>query len=401
MCFPENHVDRETDYTFEGTVAHTLADRALTYEKPASFWIGETIQYVEHGRVGTITAEMADYVQVYLDYVANLSVGGVAMAEQRVNLSEVLGIPDQGGTADFVVIKGSHIDVVDLKYGKGERVYAEKNTQLGLYALGAISKYQLLGPFKSCTLHIVQPRLDVIDTFPCTDEWLAKLAADSKAAVERASEAMYKSGPNGEGIDEYLQDSPKACRWCEVKTKCPKLTKSLQDQTAAEFADMARPGFPVPLFEGETDELLVKKYQALNWITKWAKAVQAEIYRRATGNEKPLIGPDGQPMKLVEGGGGKRAWSDKNAAAAAMLQHFAPDQVYKPAEPITAPEAEKLLVKKLGGKKKAEPLWKDAFAPLCPKTKGKPTVAWGSDERPAITTTATADEFETGDSDDE
>ncbi|HBP64486.1 MAG TPA: hypothetical protein DD730_09475, partial [Desulfosporosinus sp.] len=36
------------------------------------------------------------------------------------------------------------LDVIDLKYGKGVRVSAEHNTQMMLYALGALELFDLL-----------------------------------------------------------------------------------------------------------------------------------------------------------------------------------------------------------------------------------------------------------------
>jgi hypothetical protein len=238
--------------------------------------------------------------------------------------------------------------------------------------------------------------MDNIEEWEAPGEWLEKLAIDSRDAVMRACMAIATVGPNGEGVEEYLQASEKACRWCEVKHKCPAATKRVSDEIGAEFAAMD--AAIVPQFAGESDELLIHKYKALAYIDAWAKAIRAELMRRISSG-KPPVGPDGLPMKLVEGRGGKRSWIEPTNAVAALLQHFTPDQALKPALPITAPEAEKLLNKKLGGKKKALPTWQAVFVPLVRKSSGRPTIAYGSDEREAITTVASADEFDTGEDD--
>ena len=72
-------------YADEGTAAHYLASRALVYEKPALFFLDETVQIGE--RVWTFTQEMCDGVQIYLDYVAReaAAIGGTILAEQAVS----------------------------------------------------------------------------------------------------------------------------------------------------------------------------------------------------------------------------------------------------------------------------------------------------------------------------
>ena len=53
-----------------------------------------------------------------------------AWVEQTLDLSEVLGVPDQSGTGDYIAIVGKELQVHDLKYGKGVKVSATNNWQL-------------------------------------------------------------------------------------------------------------------------------------------------------------------------------------------------------------------------------------------------------------------------------
>ena len=55
--------------------------------------------------------------------------------------------------------------MIDLKYGKGVEVSAERNPQMMIYAMGA---YELLGSLydiKHCRMIIFQPRLDNISYY--------------------------------------------------------------------------------------------------------------------------------------------------------------------------------------------------------------------------------------------
>jgi hypothetical protein len=148
-----NFSDESSVFAAEGTKAHELAEKALVAKVNASDVAGD------------YPAEMRDYVQMYLDYVRGVAVGARdVLIEQRLDISK--WVPECFGTADAVVIHGETIHVIDLKYGKGLRVDAEKNSQLMLYALGAYEENNFIyGPFTKAVLHVVQPRLDHFDAW--------------------------------------------------------------------------------------------------------------------------------------------------------------------------------------------------------------------------------------------
>ena len=81
------------------------------------------------------------------------------------------------------------------------------------------------------------------------------------------------------------------------------------------------------------------------------------------------------------------------AAEAATVGQLGPDAYSKPVL-LTAPAVEKALIKKFGGKKKIETLWRDQFAPLITRPRGQPILTVGSDPRPAFTGSGKADDFE-------
>jgi hypothetical protein len=85
--------------------------------------------------------------------------GASLFVEVRVDLSPWLG-EGSGGTADAIILRKGSTTVVDFKYGMGERVDAERNPQLMLYALGAVEYAKLLGfSVNEARVVIVQPRI--------------------------------------------------------------------------------------------------------------------------------------------------------------------------------------------------------------------------------------------------
>ena len=144
----EGYPDSASDHAREGSACHYVAEQALKQDKNADEWVGWTIE--EFGV--TITPELADYTQVFIDFVRTL--GGTLLVEQRVNFSHV--VPDGFGTADAIVMVANKLFVIDLKMGRNP-VVAENNSQLMLYALGILNDYDGLFEPDEINLVIVQP----------------------------------------------------------------------------------------------------------------------------------------------------------------------------------------------------------------------------------------------------
>ena len=60
-------------------------------------------------------------------------------------------------------MEGRTLHIVDLKYGKGVKVYAQDNSQAQLYAVGVVNDFGYAFDFDQVQITIVQPRLDHID----------------------------------------------------------------------------------------------------------------------------------------------------------------------------------------------------------------------------------------------
>ena len=382
MAFAENQVEGGTSkFADDGTASHHWAALCLQQERDAEFFLGAQLEYSTG--IYEMDETRASFVQQYLDDVRRRAIGGSLYVEYGVKIPE-LG-ETQGGTADTCIYLPAerHLIVEDLKYGTGEKVYAEKNPQLMLYLLGMLGDMRLLGnDVQKVTGVICQPRLGHIDEYTCTLEELEDFGRKAALAVEHAGKAMVL--PEAE-LPPYLSPGEKQCRWCRAKTRCPALARYVADQVKCDFDTINAD--PAPVAPRDTKQL-ASAYGAVPLISDWCRAVTAEV-AKLTAEGTKVIGPDGLPYKFVEGKQGSRAWSDPVAAEAALLGQLPPDKAYVPQTIITAPAAAKLL-----DKKATKQLWADIFQPLIKKAPGKAVLAFGSDPRPPAAGSATADDFE-------
>jgi hypothetical protein len=298
------------------------------------------------------------------------------LVEQRVDFSEFVGVPDSRGTADAIVLAGPVLQVHDLKFGRGVRVDAERNEQLMLYALGALSGLDLLGEIERVVMVIHQPRLDHVSEWECSADEL-RVWASTKARKAAAEALACVESPAD--VARNLNPGEKQCRWCRAKATCPALAAKVQQDVGAEFAAINDAGLvAVPISKPSAD--LSAAMAAVPLIEMWCKAVMAE------GERRMLAGVPVAGFKLVEGRRGSRKWFDAADAEAALkamrLKH---DEMYDYSV-ISPTTAEKLAkAGSLGARQ-----WSKLQA-LITQAEGRPSVAPASDKRPAIVVDATAD----------
>lgn len=156
-------------------------------------------------------------IELYVDRVKQASErkGAMLWVEKRVYLTQ-----EVHGTPDAVVSHKKALDVFDLKYGYN-KVEAKDNTQLLIYAAGAIKTYDLK-PTK-VNMHIVQPRAGGIRSaqLPIKVFW---------ARVNTILDAADKLLAN--------PDSPRHagdhCQYCPAAPICPE--RKAEAKAAAEIA---------------------------------------------------------------------------------------------------------------------------------------------------------------------
>lgn len=325
-------------YADEGTAAHELAEICLTMGERASEWVDK--QLIENNAF-TVTQEMADYVQVYVDYVKSKK--GMVLVEQFVDFSRVA--PGGFGTCDSLVMANDTLHVIDLKYGKGVRVDAYNNTQALLYAIGAIDGHSWRA-FKTIVITIVQPRLDHISewTFAISDldSWAERL-------TQAAEKALLPNAPRTPG--------EKQCQWCRAKATCPALKVYAEDAMLSQFDDLSPPN-PDTL----SDQQLRKALDSKKLILSWLDAVEGLVCERLESG-LPFAG-----FKMVEGRS-NRVWIDE-ARAASTLGNLLGDAAFE-RKLLTVAKAEKVVGK-------AD---KDVLDTLWNKPPGAPTLVPDTDSR--------------------
>ena len=340
----EGIVEKSSKFSHEGTSAHELSELCLKNNREAISYLHTTLP--ESGWV--VDEEMCVYVQEYVDYVN--SHPGTRMVEQRVDFSE--WVPAGFGTSDAIIIDGSLMKVIDLKYGKGIRVDADDNPQGKLYALGAISDFGFLYNIETIEIHIVQPRLDHISVWSTDVTTLLKWA---EWVRDRASLCEMPDAPRVAG--------EKQCTFCRAKATCRELMDLTESALLADFSDATvAPKSPDKLSTRDLRFALENKKLIISWL----EAIEDLAFERLQE------GLDFPGYKLVVGRS-TRAWSDEQTAERILTEELG-DKAFAPKKLITAPAAEKAL-----GKKKAALL-----NGLINKTQGKPTLAHQNDPRAEI-----------------
>ena len=214
-------------HALEGTFAHEVADICLT-DKIAPFsMVGSVISISENEKSykHTIKKEMADYVQQYIDYIKLYQTAESTLyTENKVDFSNI--VPDGFGTLDSAVYRpeDNTLHIFDLKYGKGVKVTAEKNTQGMLYALGMINDMDWIYDFNDIVIHIVQPRIPSFTHYKTSKNELLEW---SKYVSERANLALTDNAPRTAG--------EKQCLWCLAKNDCEALKQYRFNQIVSDF----------------------------------------------------------------------------------------------------------------------------------------------------------------------
>lgn len=338
--------DRGSIHAQEGTVAHELAERCLNSPKlkPTDF-----LNVSINDSLIKVNQDMCDAVQIYIDEI-NLH-SGIKFIEKRVDFSDYA--PEGFGTADCIIIDppNKKMFVIDLKYGKGIRVDAIGNTQMRLYALGALADYGMIYDIDDIEMIIVQPRLDHIESDTCTVDELYKFGEWVK---QQAELALSDNAPRVPG--------EKQCEWCKHKAVCPELLNLTQKTLMSEFDDCD----PTPVNK-LTDAQLRTVLDNMKLINSWLSAVEDYVKSRLED------GDEFEGYKIVEGRS-SREWVNEEEVVIQLSDLYSEDELFE-RKFLSVAKAEKLL-----GKSNAHMI-KDMVV----KKAGKPTLVPESDKRLSIT----------------
>lgn len=366
--------DESSPFAAEGTAAHEAAALALTCGLPVQ-------------PTDTLDADAAAAVQAYVDYVEAVAQRHALYVEHPLDISLITGEPGARGTADALITTDDELIVIDLKFGQGVRVDAERNEQLSIYALAALSALPICKAkrVQSVRLAIHQPRLQHISEWTTTPAELKAWGEHVRVQARRA----FKIVADGQAREADFQPQEKPCRFCRAKAVCPSLARQVQDAVGADFDTLASQG-PALLeaaLAPQGPAQVAAALGAVDLVEAWCKAVRAEAERLL------LAGIPVPGYKLVQGRKGARAWSDTAEAEALMkAMRLHADDMYE-RKLISPTTAEKLHKQGHIGPRQ----W-PRLAALITQREGQPSVAPESDKRPALTVADVAADFtdETG-----
>ena len=340
----ENYPDKGSDYAAEGTDAHTLCEYRLKLALGLP-----TKDPIED--LGWYNEEMEECAAAYTAYVMELVEAAkqsgstpTVLIEQRVDFSR--WVESGFGTADCIVIADRILNIVDYKHGQGVEVSAVDNSQMKLYALGALEIVDYLYDIDEIQMTIFQPRKGNVSVFRITREALLEWAE---------GELTQKAQLAFEGKGEF--SCGEWCRFCKAKAECRERANANLALAQLEFQ------LPALLDDEEIAEILGK----LDALVSWATDVKEYALQQA------ISGKAWTGWKLVEGRSNRR-YTNENAVIAAVLE-AGYDPYEKKVLGITA-------MQKALGKARFEEL----LSPYIEKPQGKPTLVPEGDKRPAMNT---------------
>ena len=338
--------EKPSEYAAEGTAAHSLCEyklhELLGYEQ---LDIRENLDYYNK--------EMEDCTEEYRNYINELLMEHdgskpLMFVEQRVDFSRF--VKEGFGTSDCIIIDNDTIYIIDFKYGTGVKVDALNNSQMMIYAIGALEMFDGIFDINHVVMTIFLPRLENVSTFEMTKDELYNWAF---TVLKPAADMAYQGAGTLKCGDH--------CRFCKAKANC---------RARAEYnLKLAQYDFEMPsaLEDIEIESLLGK----LDILISWAEDVKDYALNEAVKGKK------WNGYKVVEGRSNRKYTDETIVAERVSTAGYDPYE--KKVLGITA-------MTKLLGKKKFEEL----LSGLIEKPQGKPTLVSDSDARPEMNIAANA-----------
>ncbi|MEE9598184.1 MAG: DUF2800 domain-containing protein [Acidiferrobacterales bacterium] len=214
--------DDDDEFSGLGIAAHELAAHCL-------LWGGDAWEMIGFWNIAAggpqVDKDMADAVQVYLDYVRHFHPDrnqGNWWIERAFKCSDIHEY--FYGTADSVFYDAEErtLFVDDYKHGAGVVVDVKNNGQLMYYACGALEDLQLWDNVDRVVLGIIQPRGFHFDGpirrwSISVDDLLIWLEDELVPAMDTALWSTYT-------------ESGEHCRFCPVRGRaCPQIMKDMEE----------------------------------------------------------------------------------------------------------------------------------------------------------------------------
>lgn len=355
--FEEQFPESTSEYAEEGRLAHSFCELKLLKKftvsiKPKTF----TTRINKLKKDALYNPEMEKTSDIYIEHLTERAMQfdttPYVTAEVRVDFSEY--VPEGFGTCDCVMIGGDTIIITDYKHGKGVAVSAENNSQMKLYALGALKKYRAIygDTIKKVVLVIEQPRIsEEPSIWETTVDDLTSWGESIKPIAEKAFR----------GLGEFVPGEH--CRFCRGKAQCKaraNVYTALEEFKGCVPEEKALPGDSI-LTDAEIGDLLIRGAELVSWY----KDLE-EYALNATLNGKEIPG-----WKAVAGRA-NRALTDVDATFKAIVAAGYDEALLYERKPLTLSALETLIGKKDFAEK---------FGQFITKPLGKPTLVPMSDKR--------------------
>ena len=382
----ENFPNESSVYAEEGTFAHEVCEYKVRKYLKERVKRPQSEEY-DTEEIEQITDVYAEFVISIIEQMKENGCEPLAFVEERVDYSHIA--PLGFGTADMLIIGKDEqgrgiLHVCDFKTGAGVFVDADHNSQMMLYAIGALAAYGFLYDIEIVRMSIIQPRLDNISTFECSRQELEDWGESIKPIAKLAYEGKGEQHPGD------------WCRFCRAKPVCKACAdealalcrEDFLDLDAGAFDETAEESDMTAPYEADTQTAVFKQpglipiselaeiLPTLNRISSWIEAVFAFVSSEAINHGVPIPG-----YKVVEGRS-KRVFTDTKAVVDVAVQNGYTD-LYKQTL-ITLTEFEKMM-----GKKKFNELLGEYVA----KPPGKLALVPESDPREPVDLTTPGQEF--------
>lgn len=359
----ENIPNPGSVYAREGTHCHEITEAKLR-----SRYFHEDVKQpkdekFDSDEVEQVTDACYEFCAQIIEELKSSGVEPIVRLEEKIDYTNI--VPDGFGTGDFIAIGvlpdgRKLLQVADYKFGRGVLVDADHNSQIMLYAIGALNRYGYIYDFDVIRMTILQPRLANFSTFEMTQQELLDWAESIRPIAKLAWEGKGEQVPGD------------WCTFCRVKPNCEARRAEALKAAKEEFADdpdeddaglpRMKPPALVPLME------LAKSLPMLDRVRDWIESVFSYVSSAAINDGIDIPG-----YKVVEGRS-VRVITDKEKAAD-RLQKEGYQDIWKPRELMNLTDLEKMA-----GKKK----FAEILEGLIAKPPGKPTFVPESDKRKAI-----------------
>lgn len=369
--------NKDSVYSLEGTDAHSLLEHCIKELRPASSYVGKEL-IREDGTFFIVDAEMAACVDLCYQWAmetVNSLDGAIITPETRYELPFIH--KELAGTCDITIRQPfGKLIICDYKHGKGINVKVVNNSQLMIYALGALGELDKSGVER-------YEMIDIVIWQPRTNEE-PKIWQVTPKELRLWGEKTLKPGAIKAAKGSKSLSPGDWCQFCKVKDnmQCPKLNQRAIDvfkneEKTPEVTDLT------PAMMGEI----------------WPKLALFDMWKKALLDRMRGVMLDGGEIpgvKLVEGRS-NRVWKDEKLAQETLgrLIPFDFNSLFTQ-KFSTVAQAEKIL-KKI----KSDVALETFYAELVDKPQGKPTIAPADDKRPALDLKGLTDYFTNEENDNE